>query len=64
MLQVAALESAISDKKQQVEQLVAEMKEANLQSLAIAPAEELKHLLEGEITLQYQTDFHCVVFNI
>ncbi|XP_034249012.1 ras association domain-containing protein 8 isoform X2 [Thrips palmi] len=45
--EVAALESAISDKKQQVEQLVAEMKEANLQSLAIAPAEELKHLLEG-----------------
>ncbi|KAJ1527546.1 hypothetical protein ONE63_007515 [Megalurothrips usitatus] len=45
--EVAALESAISDKKQQVEQLVADMKEANLQSLAIAPAEELKHLLEG-----------------
>ena len=47
IFQVAALESAISDKKQQVEQLVTEMKEANLQSLAIAPAEELKHLLEG-----------------
>lgn len=25
-----------------------EMKEANLESLAIAPAEEVKHLLEGE----------------
>ena len=42
------LETAISEKKRQVERLVAEMKEANLESLAIAPADEVKNLLEGE----------------
>ena len=47
MLQVQSLEAAIADKKRQVERLVAEMKEANLESLAIAPADEVKHLLEG-----------------
>uniref|UniRef100_A0A224XJX8 Putative cell growth/differentiation regulator n=1 Tax=Panstrongylus lignarius TaxID=156445 RepID=A0A224XJX8_9HEMI len=45
--QVKSLESAIADKKRQVERLVAEMKEANLQSLAAAPSDELKLLLEG-----------------
>ncbi|KAJ9591203.1 hypothetical protein L9F63_002274, partial [Diploptera punctata] len=45
--EVQTLEAAISEKKRQVERLVAEMKEANLESLAIAPAEEVKNLLEG-----------------
>uniref|UniRef100_T1I762 Uncharacterized protein n=2 Tax=Rhodnius prolixus TaxID=13249 RepID=T1I762_RHOPR len=44
--QVKSLETAIADKKRQVERLVAEMKEANLQSLAAAPTDELKLLLE------------------
>lgn len=46
-MQVASLETAIIEKKKQVENLVTEMKEANLQSLSIAPADEVKHLLEG-----------------
>lgn len=45
--EVASLESAITEKKRQVERLVSDMKEANLQSLAVAPPEELKLLLEG-----------------
>jgi len=45
--EVQSLEAVIADKKRQVERLVAEMKEANLESLAIAPADEVKHLLEG-----------------
>lgn len=45
--QVMSIETAISEKKRQVERLVSEMKEANLQSLAAAPPEELKLLLEG-----------------
>ncbi|XP_069681074.1 ras association domain-containing protein 8 isoform X2 [Periplaneta americana] len=45
--EVQSLEAAIVDKKRQVECLVAEMKEANLESLAIAPADEVKNLLEG-----------------
>ncbi|XP_073970125.1 ras association domain-containing protein 8 isoform X2 [Rhodnius prolixus] len=47
--QVKSLETAIADKKRQVERLVAEMKEANLQSLAAAPTDELKLLLEGSM---------------
>lgn len=46
-LQVAALETAIIEKKKQVELLVAEMKEANLESLTIAPPEDLRTILEG-----------------
>lgn len=46
--EVAGIESNIAEKKKQVEQLVHEMKEVNLQSLAVAPADEVRHLLEGE----------------
>ncbi|XP_044254195.1 ras association domain-containing protein 8 [Tribolium madens] len=45
--EVAALETAIIEKKKQVELLVTEMKEANLQSLTIAPPEDLRAILEG-----------------
>lgn len=44
---MASLEAAIIEKKKEVEHLVNEMKEANLESLTIAPPEELKHILEG-----------------
>uniref|UniRef100_A0A1L8E3K3 Putative cell growth/differentiation regulator n=1 Tax=Nyssomyia neivai TaxID=330878 RepID=A0A1L8E3K3_9DIPT len=44
---VSMIETAIAEKKKQVEHLVNEMKEANLQSLAVAPSEEIRHLLEG-----------------
>lgn len=45
--EVALIEGNIADKKKQVEQLVHEMKEVNLQSLAsVAPADEVRHLLE------------------
>lgn len=47
MSQVAVLEATIYEKKRQVEKLVSDMKEANLQSLAISPPEELKIILEG-----------------
>lgn len=45
--EVAVIECAIAEKKKQVEQLVNEMKEVNLQSLAVLPSEEIRHLLEG-----------------
>lgn len=47
IFQVAVLEATINEKKRQVEKLVADMKEANLQSLAMSPPEELKMILEG-----------------
>lgn len=50
--EVTNIESAIVDKKLQVERLVSEMKEANLQSLTVACQEEqIKNLLEGFIYL-------------
>ncbi|VVC37264.1 Hypothetical protein CINCED_3A014068 [Cinara cedri] len=45
--EVAILETTITEKKRQVDKLVADMKEANLQSLAISPPDELKFILEG-----------------
>lgn len=47
IFQVAVLEATINEKKRQVEKLVTDMKEANLQSLAMSPPEELKMILEG-----------------
>lgn len=46
--EVQIIENAIAEKKKQVEQLVNEMKEVNLQSLAVAPSDEIRHLLEGK----------------
>lgn len=45
--EVSVIENAIAEKKKQLEKLVNEMKEVNLQSLAVAPSEEIRHLLEG-----------------
>lgn len=45
--QVAALEAAIIEKKQQVEHLVDEMKEANLESLVSVPSEDIRQIVEG-----------------
>ncbi|KAI5703653.1 hypothetical protein M8J76_012825 [Diaphorina citri] len=45
--EVAALESLIVEKKKQLEKLIGDMKDANLQSLTIAPSEELKLLVDG-----------------
>lgn len=49
-MEVLNIESAIVEKKLQVERLVTEMKEANLQSLTVSSQDEqVKHLLEGNI---------------
>ncbi|KAK9875853.1 hypothetical protein WA026_009640 [Henosepilachna vigintioctopunctata] len=45
--EVAALEAAIVEKKQQVEHLVHEMKEANLESLIAVPSEDIRQIVEG-----------------
>jgi len=50
-LKVAILETTITEKKRQVDKLVSDMKEANLQSLAISPPDELKCILEGIILI-------------
>ncbi|KAL5274075.1 RASSF8 family protein [Megaselia abdita] len=45
--EINLIENAISEKKRQVEQLVNEMKEVNLQSLAVTSTEDIHHLIEG-----------------
>ncbi|XP_057665025.1 ras association domain-containing protein 8 [Diorhabda carinulata] len=47
--EVASLETAILEKKKQVEHLVSEMKEANLESLSIVPPEDIRQILEGPL---------------
>ena len=41
------MESAINEKKKQIEQLIGEMKEANLRSLLMNPVEEVRYLIEN-----------------
>lgn len=45
--EVSLIEKTIAEKKRQLERLVNELKEVNLQGLAIAPSDEIRHLLEG-----------------
>lgn len=46
--EVIVIEKAIAEKKQQLEKLINEMKEANLQSLTVTTTEEIRNLLEGQ----------------
>ena len=46
------VEGQIRQRKSEVEQLIKEMREANMESLAISPPEESKQFLEGESILQ------------
>lgn len=46
--EVTVIETAIADKKRQLEKLINEMKEVNLHSLTVASTEEIRNLLEGE----------------
>lgn len=45
--EVSVIETAIAEKKRQLEKLINEMKEVNLQSLTVASTEEIRNLLEG-----------------
>ncbi|XP_055302190.1 ras association domain-containing protein 8 [Sitodiplosis mosellana] len=45
--EVTVIETAIAEKKRQLEKLINEMKEVNLQSLTVASTEEIRNLLEG-----------------
>lgn len=45
--EISVIESAIAEKKREVEQLVNEMKEVNLQSLTVTPSDEIRNFLEG-----------------
>lgn len=55
------LEAAILDKKRQVEQLVNEMKEANLQSLS-GTTDEIRHLLEGALKIEISMEMYWLFF--
>ena len=48
IFQVKEVEGQIRQRKSEVEQLIKEMREANMESLAISPPEESKQFLEGE----------------
>ncbi len=46
--QVKEVEDQISERKAEVEKLIKEMREANMESLAISPPEESKQFLDGK----------------
>lgn len=48
--ELAQSESHVRSLRSQMDQLTQEIKQANLQSLSIAPADDLKILLEGNMT--------------
>lgn len=53
--EVTVIETAIAEKKKQLEKLVNEMKEVNLQSLTVASTEEIRNLLEGKRKISHET---------
>jgi len=51
VFQVKEVEDQISQRKAEVEKLIKEMREANMESLAISPPEESKQFLDGNFVL-------------
>ncbi len=47
------MEDQITQRKAEVEKLISEMREANMESLAISPPEESKQFLDGEQIFLY-----------
>ena len=50
-LQVKDVEDQLSQRKAEVEKLIQEMREVNMESLAISPPEESKQFLDGNTTI-------------
>ena len=48
MFQVKDVEDQISQRKAEVEKLIQEMREVNMESLAISPPEESQQFLDGK----------------
>lgn len=53
------LEAKVSEKQKEVEKLTEEIREANLRSLSLIPAEEGKFVNEGKIFFTYR-NFECI----
>lgn len=70
--EVTVIETAIAEKKRQLEKLINEMKEVNLQSLTVASTEEIRNLLEGNyffksrhvLTIHFKWISFCVNYPI
>ena len=55
--QVKDVEDQISQRKAEVEKLIQEMREVNMESLAISPPEESKQFLDGKSTFYISSTF-------
>ncbi len=58
------VEEQISQRKAEVEKLIREMREANMESLAISPPEESKQFLDGEKERMFAVIFLIVSWEI
>ena len=56
-LQVKDVEDQLSQRKAEVEKLIQEMREVNMESLAISPPEESKQFLDGNMIFQIFAPF-------
>ena len=56
-LQVKDVEDQLSQRKAEVEKLIQEMREVNMESLAISPPEESKQFLDGNIIFKFSRHF-------
>ena len=54
IFQVEEVQEQISHRKAEVEKLIKEMRDANMESLAISPPEESKQFLDGENYIKMQ----------
>ena len=60
--QVKEVEDQISQRKAEVEKLIKEMREANMESLAISPPEESKQFLDGNFAILSRNLSHLCLF--
>jgi hypothetical protein len=56
---VKDVEDQISQRKAEVEKLIKEMREANMESLAISPPEESKQFLDGKYSRNFRVPTHA-----
>ena len=61
-LQCKDVEDQLSQRKAEVEKLIQEMREVNMESLAISPPEESKQFLDGNMIFEFSRHFFLLYY--
>ena len=62
ILQCKDVEDQLSQRKAEVEKLIQEMREVNMESLAISPPEESKQFLDGNMIFEFSRHFFLLYY--